>query len=93
MSSLASAEPRDQTGRMTLLSDAVRTAITDAPCSLRALAREAGVPHSTLSHLLQGEREATPEVAKKVAAALERWARSCARAARRIRRILDTARR
>jgi hypothetical protein len=70
---------------MTTLSDAVRRAIRDAPCSLRSLARTADVPHSTLVHISKHEREATPAVALAVARALERWSADCKRAAHRIR--------
>lgn len=61
----------------TQLTKKVRAALDGAPCSLRALAREAGVSHVTLVRINGGEREATPVVAKAVADALARWARRC----------------
>lgn len=74
---------------MTKLTEAVRAAIGLAPCSLRTLARAAGVPHSTLSQIVHGHREATPDLAQKMADALMRWSQETARAAHRIRRILQ----
>jgi hypothetical protein len=59
-------------------------AIDDAPCSDRALAREAGLAHSTLIRIRAGTLHATPAVAAKVAAALERWGERCNTAAGRL---------
>jgi transcriptional regulator with XRE-family HTH domain len=70
---------------MDRLTTAVVRAIRAAPCSLRALAREAGVPHVTLVWIRSGKRTATPDVAAKVAAALARWSEHCASGARGIR--------
>ena len=56
------------------LTAAVRDALRGAPCSLRALAKEAGVPHSTLVRIRGGTRNASPEVADAVTKALQRWA-------------------
>lgn len=61
-------------------------AVKAAPCSLRALAREAGVSHALLVMVLGGERAATPVVAAKVAAALKRWGERCQRSAAQLRR-------
>jgi hypothetical protein len=85
MTALAPARIGDHIGRMTTLSDAVRRAIRDAPCSLRSLARAASVPHSTLVHITKREREATPAVAEAVAQALDQWSTRCKQAAHRIR--------
>ena len=74
----------------TSLTDAVRAAIEGAPCSLRALARAAKVPHVTLSHIVNGHREATADVARKVADALMVWSCDTNRAAVHIRRHLKT---
>jgi hypothetical protein len=52
----------------------VRRALREAPCSLRALAREADVPHSTLVRIRGGSLNASPEVADALVKALERWA-------------------
>ena len=71
------------------LSDTVRDALRDSPASLRALAREAGVPVSTLSRILAGEREATEDVASALADALSGWGDSCRDASSRIRDALD----
>lgn len=68
------------------LTDAVAAAIRDAPCSLRALARTAHVPPSTLTRIVSGERAATPAVARAVAGALDTWSGRCATLARGIRR-------
>ncbi len=67
------------------LTDVVIQALRAAPCSLRALARTAGVSHVQLLHITQGKRRATPAVAQRVARALERWSEKCGRAAARIR--------
>jgi len=74
---------------MTQLEEAVRRALADAPGSLRALSREAGVPHSTLVRIRQGDRGVTPEVATALADALERWSGSCAAAAGLVRSSLS----
>jgi len=67
------------------LTDAVAHAIREAPCSLRALARAARVPDSTLVRIRAGERAATPAVAAAVAGALDKWGVRCAQLARGIR--------
>jgi hypothetical protein len=67
------------------LTRAVKTAIGQAPCSMKKLADTAGVPHSTLSRIKDGILGATPDVASKVARALERWGDNCHKAAGRIR--------
>ncbi len=41
--------------------------------SLRALARAAAVPNTTLARIRRGALGASPVVTRKVAAALERW--------------------
>lgn len=68
------------------LTDAVAAAIRGAPCSFRALARTAGVPPSTLTRVLSGQRAATPAVARAVANALDTWSGRCTTLARGIRR-------
>jgi len=70
------------------VSRAVAKAIKQAPCSVRALAREAGVPHVSLALIVAGTRNATPAVAKAVATALKRWSRKCERAATHIEEAL-----
>ncbi len=80
-------------GSRTTLTEIVARAIADAPCSLRALAREAGVPHSTLIRIVNGERDATPAVARAVAEALRRWSDQCAASAAGIERRLRQVKR
>jgi transcriptional regulator with XRE-family HTH domain len=53
--------------------------------SLRALAFEAGVDPSLLTKICRDERTATPEVAEKIAKALERWSTRYSKAAKSIR--------
>lgn len=72
---------------MDRLTEAVSRALEGAPCSLRALARTAGVSHVQLLHIMQGKRRATPEVAAKVSAALDAWSERCATGARGIRQV------
>ena len=69
------------------LTDAVRAAITAAPCSIRRLAQMAGVPAPTLWRISKRELGASPDVADAVAIALERWSQDCAKAAERIRKV------
>jgi hypothetical protein len=63
----------------------VRRAIRRAPCSIRALARTAGVSHVVLAEIVNGRERATRRVALKVARALETWAARCAGEAAAIR--------
>ena len=77
------------------LQDAVRHAIQQAPRSLRALARAAGVSHVTLLRIRDGDEPVSARVAAELAQALDAWAaehareaRECARAATRIRAAL-----
>ncbi len=70
---------------MDRLTKAVITAITAAPCSLRALAREAHLSHVLLVQITKGRQKATPVVASKVADALARWGARCGKAASGIR--------
>lgn len=66
----------------------VRRAIRRAPCSIRALAREAGVSHAMLAAIVTGQERATARVAGKVARALDRWAARCARDAAAVRAVV-----
>lgn len=68
------------------LTEAVKRALGQAPCTVATLARAAGVPQSTLARIQAGERNATPAVAGAVARALEQWSANCTRLAQRIRR-------
>ena len=67
------------------LDTVVRRAIRRAPCSIRALAREAGVSHAMLAAIVTGHERATPRVSRKVARALDRWAARCAKDATAVR--------
>lgn len=70
--------------------DAVlRRAIRRAPSSIRDLARASGVSHVQLAGIVNGERPATPRVARLVARALERWATRCGTEATRVRAALE----
>ena len=68
------------------LTNQVRSAIKAAPCSLRELAKEAGVPHSTLVRIRSRQREATPEVSRRLAKALRSWSTRCLKLANAIER-------
>lgn len=70
------------------LDAALRHSIRRAPCSIRALARTAGVSHAMLAAIVTGQERATPRVAQLVARALERWATQCATEAARVRAAL-----
>ncbi len=81
------------------LGDTVKTALSHLPGSLNALAKRAGVSQMLLWAILKGQRNVTPEVAAKVAAALKAWAvelradgRRCETAAAAIRRATHTPR-
>lgn len=63
------------------LTSAVRRALKDAPCSMRALAREAGISHANLVRIIAGSRPATQGVADAVASALRTWGERCSRLA------------
>ena len=71
------------------LDAALRHSIRRAPCSIRALARTAGVSHAMLSAIVTGQERATPRVARLVARALERWAMRCGTEAARVRAALE----
>jgi lambda repressor-like predicted transcriptional regulator len=67
------------------LDTVLRRAIRRAPCTIRALARQAGVSHAVLAAIVTGEERATPRVAQLVARALERWGTRCHSEAARVR--------
>jgi len=66
------------------LDPVLRRAIKRAPCSVRALARTAGVSHVMLAQIVRGKEAATPRVALKVARALHAWGARCQAEAARI---------
>jgi transcriptional regulator with XRE-family HTH domain len=70
------------------LTRTVARAIEQAPCSIRELAREAGVSHVTLLRIKNGTHPASPQVARAVADALDRWGQRCSQQADRINRKL-----
>jgi len=57
---------------------AVAHAVEKAPGSIRALARAAAVPPSTLTRIVSGKRAATLDLTKALARALREWSRDCA---------------
>jgi len=65
---------------------AVVRALEHAPCSLRALAREAGVSHVWLVQIHKGRRPASVATAAKIARALRLWGATCERLAAAIDR-------
>jgi hypothetical protein len=69
------------TGTSTSLTAAVRRALRGTPFSLRALAREAEVPHSSLVRIQAGQLNASPDMAASLARALRKWGRQCNRLA------------
>ena len=73
---------------MTTLNRAVAHAVEMMPASQAALAREADVPTSTLSRIISGELNASPETARRIMAALRRWAAGCGQGADTIADIL-----
>ena len=70
------------------LNAALIEALERSPASIRALSREAGLPHSSLVRARQGLIRVTPTVARAVAEALEGWSGRCAEGANRIRTAL-----
>jgi hypothetical protein len=61
---------------------AVRQAINGAPCSLRRLAEQAGVPPSTLSRINSGELSPSPAVTSALIYALRSWGSRCEKLAK-----------
>ena len=84
--------PSQHIGDMDRLANALLAAIDVSPCSERALAQAAGIDHSLLIRIRNGERSATPVVADKIADALEAWSEDCSRAAQRLRRVTQQRR-
>lgn len=66
--------------------DVLRRALAQAPCSVRALAREAGLSPALLAMIASGERRLTPEAAEGLAAALDAWGERCVEAAALLRK-------
>ena len=70
---------------MTKRSGTLTAALESAPCSLRALAREAGISHVHLLRIRRGLMVPTSATAEKLAVALATWGTRCTAAARAIR--------
>lgn len=70
------------------LTKALVRAVRAAPCSIRALCREAGVDPSNVAKILRGDLGASPEVAGALAGALQRWGQRCVDQAKAVRRAL-----
>lgn len=66
------------------LRETIRQVLEEAPASIRALAREAGVDHSTLLKERDGKRPLPNGRPAELAAALRRWSDRCARLADRL---------
>ena len=80
----------DQIGKYTVTLDvALRRAIRRAPCTIRALARAAGVSHVMLVGIMTGRERATARVAVRVAKALEEWGARCVGEAAAIRAAVE----
>ena len=71
------------------LQESLLAAIEEAPASMRALAREAGIPHSTLVRIRQGRLGVTPAVARAVADALQEWSTVCTEGSDGLKRALS----
>lgn len=64
---------------------AIRRALTDLPFSLRALARAADLPHSSLVRIRQGTLEPSAAVTAQLLTGLDRLGTHCQALAARIR--------
>lgn len=91
MVELAIPDKRHHIGAMTQrkLTQAIQAALRAAPCSMRELAKQAKVPHSTLVRIAKGERLATVEVAKRVGRALHVWGDRCLKQVQRVERAVQ----
>ncbi len=56
---------------------AFRRAIEGAPCSIRRLAEAAGVSHTLLLQVRDGDRRLTPATRRAVISALRSWGDRC----------------
>ena len=68
---------------------ALRKVLREAPCSMRALARAAGVAHQNLVLARDGLRPVSDAMAASVAAALRTWADTCDRLADEMERATE----
>lgn len=63
----------------------VLRAVETAPCSTRQLAEAAGISHGLIHRIQRGDYNATPQLAARIAKALDQWGETCIAAARRVR--------
>ncbi len=84
---MTSSEALDNMSSEMTLDTALRRAIREAPCTIRALARASGVSHAMLAAIVSGKERATARVALKVAEALDGMARLSATNAATVRRV------
>jgi hypothetical protein len=75
----------------TALTRVVLAALDELPGSERALARAAGISHSTLAAIRRRDFNASPVIAERLATALEAWAATSSKNAVRIRRAAMSA--
>ena len=68
---------------------ALRKVLREAPCSVNALAKAAGVPQQNLVEARDGKRPVSRGMAEKVVAALSRWADDCNRLASELESTLN----
>lgn len=73
------------------LASTIRAAIKTSPGRARALARAANVSHVTLVKIVAGTLYATPEIANRLADALEDWGETCRQSARDLRKAARQA--
>lgn len=69
------------------LTAVTRAAIGAFPGRLRELAKEAGLPYSTIARIRHGALPASPAVARAVAGALSRWGTRCVRAGQELHAV------
>jgi hypothetical protein len=74
------------------LTAAVVAALSGFSGSVRQLAREAGIPHSTLVRIRAGSLGATPETVGQLAEALERLGAECKASSALLRKALRSTR-
>lgn len=70
----------------------IREVLEQSPASIRALAREAGLSHVHLLEVRDGERRLTPDVARRLSEALQRWATTCEDLAARLAEVAEQPR-
>jgi plasmid maintenance system antidote protein VapI len=71
---------------MQSLKGEIAAALVSLEGSQRAIARQSEISATLLNYIVRGKRRATPDVARRIAKALEYWSREYHLAAQRIRR-------